>query len=67
MEDKLVNQYMNEKAGMSAIDKNKIAETVEKLTAGSPKTIHQKEMQDKRNIEVAEMLRKCLNFTHEQR
>ena len=39
---KLVNQYMNEKAGMAEIDKKKIAETIERMTAGSPKTLHEK-------------------------
>ena len=31
---------MAEKAGMSEVDKQSIAEKVERLTAGSPKTLH---------------------------
>ena len=58
---------MAEKAGMTEVDKQRIAETIEKLTAGSPKTIHEKEMQEKRSLEVAEMLKKCISFSFEQR
>lgn len=58
---------MNEKAGMSEVDKQNIADTIERLTAGTPKSIHEKEMQEKRQLEIAEMLRKCLAFTSEQR
>lgn len=37
------------------------------MTAGSPKTIHEKEMQDKRSLEVIDMLKKCLMYDEEQR
>jgi len=42
MEGQLVNQYMSEKAGMTSVDKKSIAETIERLTAGSPKSLHEK-------------------------
>lgn len=40
MEGQLINQYLNEKAGMDQVDKRIIAEKIEKLTAGTPKTMH---------------------------
>lgn len=67
MEGKLVNQFMCEKAGMKEIDKKTIAEKIEKLTAGTPKALHEQELQQKRSIEVAEMLKKCLAFTADQK
>ena len=50
MQGKLVNQFMNEKAGMGSIDKATIAATIERLTAGTPKALHEKEMQENRCI-----------------
>ena len=35
---------MAEKAGMTEVDKKKIAETIDKMTAGTPKALHEKEM-----------------------
>lgn len=67
MEGKLVNQYMSEKAGMGQVDKKTIAETIEKLTAGTPKSLHEQEMQQKRSLEVTEMLKKCFAFSIEQK
>ena len=58
---------MNEKAGMAAIDKATIATTIERLTAGTPKALHEKEMQQKRELEVTEMLKKCLSFNDAQK
>jgi hypothetical protein len=42
MDGKLVNAFMNEKAGMSEVDKKRIADTIERITAGTPKAIHEK-------------------------
>lgn len=67
MEGQLVNQYMAEKAGMKEVDLKNVSEIIEKLTAGSPKTLHEKEMQEKRSLEVAEMLRKCMSYSVEQK
>ena len=67
MQGKLVNQFMNEKAGMASIDKATIAATIERLTAGTPKALHEKEMQEKRELEVAEMLKKCLSYSEAQK
>jgi hypothetical protein len=50
MEGQLINQYLNEKAGMDQVDKRSIAQTIERLTAGTPKSLHEKEMQEKRAI-----------------
>jgi len=44
-----------------------IAETIEKLTAGTPKSVHEEEMHQKRFLEVAEMLQKCLAFSIDQK
>lgn len=43
-----MNQYLAEKAGMAQVDKDKIAEIVQKLTEGSPKSLYEKEMTQKR-------------------
>lgn len=47
-----VNHYMSEKAGMSANDKQAIAAKIDKITAGTPKSLHEKEMNYKRNAEI---------------
>ena len=46
----LVNQFMNPKAGMALINQHDVAHTIQRLTAGSPKYIHEQEMQQKRSI-----------------
>jgi hypothetical protein len=35
---------------MGDVDKQTIAEKIERLTAGTPKTVHEKEMQQKRAL-----------------
>lgn len=50
MQGKIVNNFMAEKAGMTEVDKKKIAETIDKMTAGTPKALHEKEMQEKRSL-----------------
>ncbi len=42
MEGQFISQYMAEKAGMADVDKSIIAEKIAKLTAGTPKSIHEK-------------------------
>ena len=67
MDQKLVSHYMSEKAGMQKVDAKSIAEKVAQLTAGTPKDLHEKEMEKKRTLEVTDMLSKVLNFTSEQK
>ena len=42
MDQKMVSNYMSEKAGMTEIDKEAIAKKVAELTAGTPKDLHEK-------------------------
>ena len=45
---KVVPQYMNVKAGMDSVNKEAIALKIAELTKGTPKDLHEKELEKKR-------------------
>lgn len=49
MEQKLVNHFMAEKAGMSAVDKTEVNKKVEAMTKGTHKQAFEKELDEKRS------------------
>lgn len=63
----MVPQYINTKAGMNSINAEHIAKVVSELTTGTPKDLHQKELERKRSLEVASMLEKVMKFSQEDR
>lgn len=67
MDQKVTPQYMALKAGMDSVNKEAIAKKVAELTAGTPKDLHEKELQKKRSLEVSTMLQKVMEFSIEQK
>ncbi len=49
-EEKIVNQFMAEKAGMANVDKETIGRIVEGVTKGTHKYIFEKEQEEKRKV-----------------
>ncbi len=53
---KIIPQYISAKAGMGSVNAESIAKVVAELTSGTPKDLHEKELEKKRSLEVASMV-----------
>ena len=53
---KIIPQYIISKAGMGSVHAESIAKVVAERTSGTPKDLHEKELEKKRSLEVASMV-----------
>lgn len=64
---KIIPQYMGAKAGMGSVNAETIAKVVAEMTNGTPKDLHEKELEKKRSLEVASMLEKIMKYSKEDK